>query len=168
LLVVVDVCADFVEETGVVGNDQAGNLGVGLEVLSEPGDVGNIQMVGRFVEKKHVGAHKHSTRQSELHLPSTGKRADLVGLPAFGTGGEADLLENLFDTLPALVGKARVANDVLENGKIGVFSLVVLDEAGLDLILRRETFQLAACDTSHECRLSSTVTAAKTITVALE
>jgi hypothetical protein len=168
LLVMVDVCADFVKEAGVVGDDQTGDLSVRLEVLSEPGNVGNIQVVSRFVEKEDIGTHKHGAGQGQLHLPSTRQRANLVGLPALGASSEADLFQNLRDTLPALVGEAWVLDNVLKNGYVGVLALVVLNEACLDLILGRETFELAAGDTAHERGLSSTVATAETVAVTLQ
>ena len=167
-LVVDDVGADLVKEARVVRNNQGSDVGVGLEVLLEPLDVGNIKMVGRFIEKEDIGAHQHGSGQGELHLPTTRQRADLLRLATLGTRRETNLLENGHDSVLAFGLELGVLQAVVENGKISILTLVVLDEAGADLILRRESLELAVGNGTHKSGLSGTVSATETVAVALE
>ncbi|GKT42818.1 uncharacterized protein ColSpa_03000 [Colletotrichum spaethianum] len=167
-LVVVDVGGDVVEETRVVGNDQAGNLGVGLEVGLEPGNVGNIQVVSRFVEQQDVGTLEHGTSQGQLHLPSTRQGANLVGLAAVRAVGETELDENLHNLLTATGGDLRVLQDEVQNANVSILALVVLDVDGAEDVLRREALQLAVGNAAHQRGLAGTVATAKTVTVTLE
>ena len=167
-LVVVNVSGDVVEETGVVRNNQGGNVGVRLEVLLEPLDVGNIKMVSRFVEQQDIGLLKHGTRQGELHFPTTGKRADHLRLTALGTSCETELGENLRNTLATFGGNGRILGHEVKNGDLGILTLVVLNVAGTENILGRETLELARGDGLHESGLAGTVATAETVTVTLE
>ncbi|GJC84785.1 hypothetical protein ColLi_07624 [Colletotrichum liriopes] len=167
-LVVVDVGSDVVEEARVVRNDQTGNLGVGLEVGLEPGNVGNVQVVGRFVEQQDIGALEHGTGQSQLHLPSTRQRADLVGLATVRAVGEAELGENLDDLLATTGGDLRVLQDKVQDANVRILALVVLDVDGAKDILRGEALQLAVGNAAHQRGLAGTVATAKTVTVTLE
>ena len=163
-----NVCADFVEEAGVVRDDEGGDVGVGLEVVLEPLDVGNIEMVGRFVEEEDISTHQHGAGQSQLHLPTTRQRADLLLLATLGAAGESDLLEDSNNTVLALSLELRILDSVVQNGKISVFTLVVLNEAGLDLVLGWEAVQLASSDGAHEGTLTATVATTETVAVTLE
>ena len=110
-----------------MGDDEAGDLGLGDEVPLEPSDGSNIwkrrrqkkkergqrtrsfskttgrektggrtQMVRRLIEKKDIGSNEHSSGKLELHLPSSRKGSDGVGLLLVGESNvsesEGDLL----------------------------------------------------------------------------
>ncbi len=151
-----------------MGDYQAGDVGMRLEILLEPLDVRNIEVVGRFVEQQHVGPLEHGTRQRQLHLPPTGQRAHLLRLPTLGARGEAELLQDGRDSLPSLLGDGRVLGDELEDADVGILALVVLDIARAKDVLGREALQLAARDAPHERGLPSAVSAAEAISVALK
>ncbi|EPE08095.1 hypothetical protein F503_00878 [Ophiostoma piceae UAMH 11346] len=167
-LVVVDIGGDLVEEARVVGHDQTGDLGVGLEVGLEPGDVGNIQVVRRLVQQQDVGLLQHGTRQRQLHLPTTGQRADLLCLAAVGAVGEAELEQNGRDALAALLGDGGVLGHKVKDADLGILALVVLDVAGAQDILGREALELTASNASHQSRLAGTVATDEAVAVALE
>jgi hypothetical protein len=167
-LVMVNISCDIVQESGVVRNNETGDVGMRLEVVLEPSDVGNIKMVSRFVQKENVSTLEHSSGQSQLHLPTSRKGTNSLSLSTLGASSEAELGQNLRDTLTALSGNLRVLSNKLKNADVSVFALVVLDIAGTENVLRRESLELAVSNASHESRLSSTVAAAKTISVTFE
>lgn len=84
--------------------------GTGLEVgevVLQPGDVDNIQVVSRLVQEQDVGLEEHGAGKSKLHLPTTRKRADGLCLTLIA---ETDGCEGLNDF--SLIGKdALVARD---------------------------------------------------------
>jgi hypothetical protein len=167
-LVVVDVGADLVQESRVVRNDQTGDLGVGLEVLLQPFDVGDIQVVSRLVKEKDISLQQHGAGQSQLHLPSTGQGTDLLGLTTLWTSSEADFGQDLGDTLTTCGSDGRILGNKLEDADISVLTLVVLDEAGLEHILGWETLKLAVGNGAHKGGLSGTVATTETVSVSLE
>ena len=145
------------------GDDDRGTGDERLEVVLQPGDVENIQMIGRLVEEKNIGlsqqrvstgAHKesdgthlkeNSSSESQLHLPSSGKRSD-GGLLSFGS--ETDSLED-----GSAFGFGLEDSLVLENERndrvFGLVSVdVVLDVESSDLVRRRESFDLSVVDSS--------------------
>jgi hypothetical protein len=71
-LVVNDVLDNVVQELAVVGDDN-GCAGRVCEVVLEPLDVLDIQMVGGLVKEQNIRLLKHGTRKRELHLPATGQ-----------------------------------------------------------------------------------------------
>jgi len=162
-LVVDNTSADGVEETRVVGNDHGGDVGERVEVVLQPGDVGNIQMVGRLVQQQDIGVHQHGTSQLQLHLPTTGKGTDGLLLLLLI---ETDRLEHVNNGLTLEVLNVLIVEDEGDDGKIGILSLqVVLDKDGLELIGRGEALELARSNGAHEGRLSDTVGSAKTVTL---
>ena len=171
VLVVNDVRANLIEETGVVGHDQGGDVGVLLEVILEPFYVANIQVISRFVEQQDLSLLQHSLGERKLHLPTTGKLANLevdtLTLETNLTKSDLDLLTTILtlESLSQVVGNERLA-DVLDNGKLVLITLrLVLDEASAELVLGGETLELALGDSPHQCGLSSTVAAAETVTM---
>ena len=68
----------------------------------------------------------------------------------------------------ALSNNLGILGNILKDGQVGIFTLVVLHEASADLILGREAFQLLVGDTAHQGRLSGTVATTETVSVALE
>ena len=110
------------------------------EVVLEPSDVDDVQVVGRLIEEQDVGLEEHGTRERELHLPTTGQGADslLLALVVEADGGESldDLRLAGLDTL--------VAEDELQDRGVLLAAVdVVLDVEGADLVGRRETLDLA-------------------------
>lgn len=163
-LVVDDVLADIVKETGVVGNNDGSALGV-AEVVLEPLDVDTIQMVGRLVEEEDIGVLEDGTAKSQLHLPTTREGGDRVLEPSLL---EAELKHGLLDFIAGLIDTSFTqllqgpANDSL----LGISGIkIVLDEDGLDLGLGWETLDLFTVDSTHESRLAGTVGTAETITL---
>mmetsp|Transcript_13608 Transcript_13608/g.19363 ORF Transcript_13608/g.19363 Transcript_13608/m.19363 type:complete len:242 (-) Transcript_13608:237-962(-) len=70
-----------VKETRVVRNHDTSNVGERVDVLLHPGNIDNIEMVGRFIEKQNIGLLKHSTSKGKLHTPSTGESGhSVIGL----------------------------------------------------------------------------------------
>jgi len=162
-LVVDNTRADSVEESRVVGNDHGGDVGQGVKVVLQPGDVGNIQMVGGLVQKQDIGVHQHGTGQLELHLPTTGKGTDGLLLLLLV---ESNGLEHLNDGLLVEVLELLVVEDEGQDGEVSILSLeVVLDEDGTELIGRGEALELTIGNGAHEGRLSDTVGSAKTVTL---
>ncbi|KAI6775694.1 hypothetical protein HG530_002452 [Fusarium avenaceum] len=84
------------------------------------------------------------------------------------TSSKAELSENLRDTLKALSSDLGVLCNEFKNADISILTLVVLNVACAENILRRETLELAVSNASHEGGLSSTVSATETIAVTLE
>lgn len=120
-------------------------------------------MIGRLIEKKNVGLEEHSTGESQLHLPTTRKGTNGLGLAG---AIKADGGKNFLDF--SLIGEnALVIDDELKNGDAFFTAIdVMFDVESADLVRRRETFDLSIGDSPHESRLSSTVLAAKTVAVA--
>ena len=133
------------------------------EVALEPSNVDNVQVIGGFVEEKDVGLEEHGASESELHLPTTRERAVRVGLALIGETDRGKSLNHLsFISEDALVGEDKLE----DGGRLLATVNVVLDVESADDVGRRESFHLAVCDGAHEGRLSGTVLAAETVTVA--
>ncbi|PTD06759.1 hypothetical protein FCULG_00006734 [Fusarium culmorum] len=163
-LVVNDVLADVVKETGVVRDDDGSASGV-LEVLLEPLNVLHIQMVGRLVKQQNIGGLEDSTAQSELHLPTTREGADLTLNHLLG---ETELVELLLDISlgGGDTGLLKLLHGPVNGGHLSISGVqVVLDEDSLDLVLLGETLDLLVVDGAHEGGLSGTVGTAKTVTL---
>lgn len=163
-LVVDDVLDDVVQELAVVGDDD-GSAGGGAQVVLQPGDVLDVQVVGRLIEQQDIGGLEDGTGQSQLHLPTTGEGGD----------GTLELLTQeteLFE-LGLNVRLAGLDTDLAElldgpanDGLLSVGSIqVVLDVDGLDLILLGETLKLLVVDGTHEGGLTGTVGAEQTVTL---
>lgn len=164
-LVVDDVLADVVQELGVVGHDDGCAGGV-LQVVLEPLDVLDIQMVGRLIEQQNIRVLENGTGKSQLHLPSSGEGGDqAVGHVSV----EAELGQLLLDFLLG-GGDTDICQLLHGPGNGGLLSIgrikVVLDEHGLDLALLGETLDLLVVDGTHEGGLSGTVGSAKTVALA--
>ena len=115
-------------------------MGQAGEVVLEPRDVDDVQVVGRLIEKQDIGLEEHGARKGELHLPATGQGADslLLTLIVEADGGEG-LNDLLLSGLDALVGE-----DEGKDGGIGLGSVnVVLDVERADLVGGREALNLA-------------------------
>lgn len=164
-LVVDNVLDNVVKEAGVVGHHD-GSAGGGLEVVLEPLNVLDVQVVGGLVEQENIGGLKDGTAQSELHLPTTREGAN--GAIELGLL-EAELVDKLVtdlslngvetDLLQLLDGPAR-------DSQLGIGGVkVVLDVDGLDLILLGEALELLVVDSAHEGGLAGTVGAEKTVTL---
>src|SRR5690606_24857314 len=65
-----DICSNFVEECSVVRYDKNGR-GIVLEVFGKEGNGGDVQHVGRFVEKKEIGLAKEGSSKCKTHTPTT-------------------------------------------------------------------------------------------------
>ena len=163
-LVVDDVLKNVVQEAAVVG-DHDGSARRGFEVVLQPFDVLDVQVVGGLIEQENVGLFEHSTSQSQLHLPTTRKGGDgALELLA----EETEFLELVLDI--GLVGLQANFVELLDgpadNGLLRVGGVqVVLNEDGLDLILLGETLELLVVDSTHEGGLTGTVGTEETVTL---
>lgn len=164
-LVVDNVLAHIVEEARVVRDDDGSARG-GLEVILEPLNVLDIQMVSRLIEEKNIGSLEDGTAQSELHLPTTGKSGDVV---LDHIGAEAELSELGLDiSLGGLdTSLLELLHGPVDSGHLSIGGVkIVLNEDSLDLRLLGETLDLLVVDGAHEGGLAGTVGTAKTVALA--
>mmetsp|Transcript_2434 Transcript_2434/g.3694 ORF Transcript_2434/g.3694 Transcript_2434/m.3694 type:complete len:1074 (+) Transcript_2434:2189-5410(+) len=165
VVVINDMGADMVEETRIVGNKDSRHMGEAGEVVFEPSNILDIQMVGGLIKKKNIRLHEHATGEGKLHLPTTRKGRDRLLLhgkvKADGREHLDDLL--LIDSHDGL--DILISVNELNARKIGLGAInIVLDVNGTKNILRRETIDLAVGNSPHKGRLTNTVGTAKTIT----
>lgn len=163
-LVVDDVLNDVVQELAVVGDDNGCARRAG-EVVLEPLDVLDVQVVGGLVEQQNVGLLEDGTSERKLHLPSTRKGTN--GTVVHGVG-ETELVEGSLDLrLGGLdTDGLELVHGPLKNGHLSVSRVqVVLDVDGLDLVLLGETLDLLVVDSAHESGLSGTVGSEETVTL---
>jgi len=163
-LVVDDVLDDTVQEPRVVRDDD-GCARRGGEVVLEPCNVLDVQVVGRLIEEQNIGLLENGTGERELHLPTTREGGDgsveLLGNKAELDKGAADLILGSFNAygLELLDGPA-------EDGLLSVVRVkVVLDIDGLDLVLLGETLDLLVVDSAHKSGLAGTVGTEETVTL---
>jgi hypothetical protein len=159
-----NVLDDVVQELGVVGDDD-GCARRGGEVVLEPLDVLDIQMVGGLVEEQNIGLLEHSTRKRELHLPSSGKGGDGTVVHVVG---ETELVESGLDFVlgNADANRLELLQGPGNNGLLSVRGVeIVLNVDGLDLALLGETLDLLVVDSTHEGGLSGTVGSEETVTL---
>ena len=164
-LVVDDVLADVVEEARVVRHDD-GSARRALEVILEPLNVLDIQMVSGLIEEENIGSLEDGTAQSELHLPTTGEGGDVV---LDHVGREAELGELSLDVLLGSLDTSllELLHGPVDGGHLSILGIkVVLDEHGLDLGLLGEALDLLVVDGAHEGGLAGTVGTAKTVALA--
>jgi hypothetical protein len=151
-----------VKEIGIVRDNDGGTVGEGGEVVDQPSNVDDIQMIGRLIKQQDIGLEQDSSGKSELHLPTTGKRSDTGNLLL---GVETDSLEGLDDLLggsqESLVGQNPVLDRDLGLGTIDI----VLDVESSDLGWWRETIDLVVDDGVHEGRFTGTVSSTETVSV---
>ena len=67
-----DICANIIQERLVVRHNQEGLLPV-LEVVVQPDDCIQVQMVCWFVEHEQCGFDEQGPRQRDSHSPAAGK-----------------------------------------------------------------------------------------------
>lgn len=162
LVQVEDVGTDVVEESRVVRDDDRRARLERAEVVLEPRDVEDVQMVRRLIEEKDVGFEEDRTRERELHLPSSRERTDR-GLLTLAS--ETDSLEDLAALVLSLED-TLVLDDERDDRVLRLVSVdIVLDVEGADLVGRREALDLSVVDRAHERRLSRSVTSTKSVAV---
>ncbi|GFZ45382.1 LOW QUALITY PROTEIN: hypothetical protein JCM24511_03108 [Saitozyma sp. JCM 24511] len=157
-----DVGDGAVEEVRVVRDNDRRAGGERGEVVDEPVDVEDVEMVGGLVEEENVGLEQDGTSESQLHLPTARERADRVLLLLLV---ETDRLEGGSDL--GLGGEQTlVAEDPVDDRDLGLGAVyVVLDVEGSDLGRGREAVDLVVDDGVHERRLARTVSATETVSV---
>lgn len=159
-----NVLDDVVKELGVVRDDD-GCAGGGDEVVLEPCNVLDIQVVGGLVEKKNIGLLEDGTGKSQLHLPTTRETTDgaieLLLKETELDEGLANLILRSLDTDGSELLHGPANDSLLSVVRVKV----VLDVDGLDLRLLGETLNLLVVDGTHEGGLSGTVGAEKTVTL---
>lgn len=159
-----DVLADVVDEVGVVGNDDGGTWGV-LEVILEPLDVLDIQVVSWLVQQENIWVLENGTAKSQLHLPSSGEGGDET---VDHEWGETELIEALKHLLLGSLNTdlSQLLHGPVNGGPLSISGVkVVLDEDGLDLGLLWETLDLLVVDGAHKSGLSGSVWSEKTVTL---
>lgn len=163
-LVVNDVLDNVVQELAVV-RDNDGSARGRAKVVLQPGNVLDVQVVGRLIQEKDIRLLEDSTGKGQLHLPTTRKGGN--GAVELLTE-ETELLELGFDLL--LLGvQANLAELLHGPANDGLLSIgriqVVLNVDSLDLILLGETLKLLVVDSTHESGLTSTVGTEETVTL---
>lgn len=149
----------------LTGHDNGSASDERLEVVFQPGNVEDIQVVGRLIEEENISLYRYKTRQpeqrgeedakthleqdgtgqSQLHLPSTreGSNGSLLSI-----GSKSNRLENL-TALGFILEDTGVLEDERDNG---VFCLVpvhvVLHVERAHDVRGRETFNLSVVDSS--------------------
>lgn len=164
-LVVDDVLADVVDEVGVVGNDDGGTWGV-LEVILEPLNVLDIQVVSWLIQQQNIWVLEDGTAKSQLHLPSSGEGGDKT---ADHEIVEAELVETLKNLLLGGLNTdlSQLLHGPVNGGPLSIGGVkVVLDEDSLDFGLLWETLDLLVVDGAHKGGLSGSVWSKKTVTLA--
>jgi len=161
-LVVDDVLDDLVEELAVVGDDDGSARRVD-EVVLQPLNVLDVQVVGGLIKEQNVGVLEDSTGKSQLHPPTTRQGGD---------GGvelllnEAELLQLGFDggAVDINASLTQLLQGPFHDGLLGVGRVqVVLDEDGLDFALLGEALDLLVVNGTHECGLAGTVGTQETV-----
>jgi hypothetical protein len=79
----IGLAGHVVEEPTVVRDDHDGTL-VGAEILLEPLQRVQVQMIRRFVEKEKRRLHEQKFRQGDPHLPSSAEFPRIAGQIALG------------------------------------------------------------------------------------
>ena len=109
------------------------------EVVLEPSDVDNIQVVSGLIEQEDVGLEEHGAGQCELHLPTTREGANGLSLSLVR---ETDRSEGLDDLLLANLD-TLVGQNELEDGCLLLAAVnVMLDVESADLVGGREALDL--------------------------
>ena len=100
-----DVGGDPVDEVAVVADEQQ-RLGPAGEMVLEPGDAVDVEVVGGLVEDQHVGRRQQEASQREPHPPAAGQ---LLHAAIGVAGGEPEAGEH-----PVGLGLDGVAAELLE------------------------------------------------------
>ena len=85
-----DAGGDGVDEVAVVADEEEG-AGPGRQVLFEPGDGVDVEVVRRLVEDEDVGLGQQQSGEGHPHPPATGQLADR---PVVGIGREAESVQD--------------------------------------------------------------------------
>jgi len=135
-----DIGTDIVEETRVVRDDHTGDIGEVAEVLLQPSNSLNIQVIGRLIQQQDIGTDQHGPSQFQLHLPTSRKRGDGVGLLLLGETDGEQHGGNLGDWP---VGESDIGSDKVDDRDGGVFTLEsVLNHKTSEDILSWESLDL--------------------------
>mmetsp|Transcript_33591 Transcript_33591/g.74379 ORF Transcript_33591/g.74379 Transcript_33591/m.74379 type:complete len:529 (-) Transcript_33591:733-2319(-) len=161
VLVVDDVGADAVQEARVVGHHDGGHVLQAGQVVLQPGNVGDVQVVGGLVQQQNLGLQQNGAGQGQLHLPATRQGAHSLLLVLLT---EADAGEHGSNLLAGGASQGRVLSHVVQGGGVSLLSVdVVLNVHSLELSWGREALNLAVGNGAHEGGLSGTVGAAQTV-----
>ena len=68
----VDAADDFVHESAIMGDEENGT-GIGLEILLEPEERDEIEVIGGFVEHEEIGLHDEEASEVGTHHPAAGE-----------------------------------------------------------------------------------------------
>mmetsp|Transcript_58803 Transcript_58803/g.127639 ORF Transcript_58803/g.127639 Transcript_58803/m.127639 type:complete len:399 (-) Transcript_58803:294-1490(-) len=85
-----DVGTAVVQESGIVGHHDTGDLCEGVDVVLHPSDVDHIQVIGGFIQKQNICLLKHGSGHGKLHSPSSGEGGHGVVRLSLTILGETD------------------------------------------------------------------------------
>ena len=157
-----DVLHHVVEELAIVRDDDGGARGVD-QVLLEPADVLDVQMIGRLVQQEDIRVLKDGASQGQLHLPPARERGD-GGLQLLLQEAEVDQLRVDVGALDGDAGILELLLGPTDDGLFGIGRVeIMLDEDGLDLVLAGKALDLLVVDGAHEGGLARAVGAAETV-----
>ena len=152
-----------VKEVRVVRDNDGGTSSKGGEIVDQPVNVKNIQVVGRLVEQEDLGLEENSSGKSKLHLPTARKRTNGVLLLDFV---ETDRFESGLNFLRG-GEQSLVTQNPVKNGDLSLGTVdVVLNVESSNFGGGREALNLIVDDGVHEGRFPGTVTTTETISVA--
>jgi len=69
-----------VKEARVMGYNDGGAVFEASQVVLQPGNVDDVQVVSGFIKQENVGLEEHGSSKSKFHLPTTRETADGVAL----------------------------------------------------------------------------------------
>ena len=88
-----------------MGHNDAGDCGKVGQVILQPGDVGDIQVIGGLIQQQDVCIPQHGSGQGQLHLPASTQAGD--GLLAH-LQSEANTLQCLLNLLDVAICRKQV------------------------------------------------------------
>mmetsp|Transcript_30273 Transcript_30273/g.64934 ORF Transcript_30273/g.64934 Transcript_30273/m.64934 type:complete len:311 (-) Transcript_30273:1318-2250(-) len=161
-----NVGAAVIEQSGIVTDHDTRDVGKRIQVSLHPSDIDDIQMVGRFIQKKDISILKHGSCQRELHTPSSTKGGHSVIRLRFTIIGEPNSSKHItnlgFFEIQTL--DSRINGNVLDARQMGLFSLNVgFDKDCPHLTGIREPFNLVVGDGSHQSGLTTIISSEKTV-----
>merc|ERR1719399_454226 len=125
VLVVHNVGTYIVQETGVVRNNQRSYVRHLIQVVLQPSNVRNIQVIRRFIQQQNISVHQHSTSQFKLHLPTTRQTANSLSAQFIIETNAGKHFNNLLTGYFTKSHKLFIVHDEVNNVKVSFFSLQV-------------------------------------------
>mmetsp|Transcript_12009 Transcript_12009/g.25035 ORF Transcript_12009/g.25035 Transcript_12009/m.25035 type:complete len:444 (+) Transcript_12009:1274-2605(+) len=152
LLVVYDVGADVLQEGGVVRHDEDGGVLEAAQVLNEPVNRLEVQVIRGLIKKEDVGVDQNRLGQAQFHLPSARQ------FPDGPVPHHIREFQSVQHRLAVLLAPAALLHQILEHVPRLVHRIDV--RTRIDVMspkVRRPTLQLAVVDRRHQRRLAHAV-----------